>query len=103
MSKHTQGPWSVVDGHYPSMREIQGPSFKINIVMSATDLNFQDYLSRSADARLIAAAPELLEALIDIADDYSERFDMDSSSTNPGMKSVVEAARAAIRKALGEE
>ena len=55
-----------------------------------------------ANARLIAAAPELLEALIDIADDYSERFDMDSPSTNPGMKQVVAAARAAIAKAKGE-
>lgn len=63
--KHTPGPWAIVDGHYPCMKEISGPSFKINIVMSATDLDFNDFLKRSADARLIAAAPELLEALLD--------------------------------------
>lgn len=54
-------------------------------------------------AQLLSAAPELLEALIDIADDYSERFDMDSPSTNPGMKIVVENARAAIARAKGEK
>ncbi len=54
-----------------------------------------------ADARLIAAAPDLLEALEDIANDYAERFDMDSQSTNPGMKVVVENARAALAKARG--
>lgn len=46
---------------------------------------------------------ELLEALEDIANDYAERFDMDSQSTNPGMKIVVENARAAIAKARGEQ
>ena len=56
-----------------------------------------------ANARLIAAAPDLLEALEDIANDYADRFDMDSPSTNPGMKVVVENARAAIAKAKGEE
>lgn len=54
-----------------------------------------------ADARLISAAPDLLEALEDIANDYAERFDMDSQSTNPGMKVVVENARAALAKARG--
>ena len=96
MSKHSPGPWSVVDGHYPSMQEIQGPSFNINIVMSSTDLNFQDYLSRSADARLIAAAPELLEAL-------SSRVDL--YETDEGCRELDQyrKARAAIAKALGEE
>lgn len=61
--EHTPGPWSVVDGHYPCFRDIKGPSFGISIVMSATDLTFADYLQREADARLIAAAPDLLAAL----------------------------------------
>lgn len=38
----------------------------------------------------------LVEALEDIANDYADRFDMDSPSTNPGMKIVVENARAAL-------
>ena len=38
----------------------------------------------------------LVEALEDIANDYSDRFDMESPSTNPGMKAVVENAREAL-------
>ncbi|WP_319061951.1 hypothetical protein [Pseudomonas aeruginosa] len=60
---HTPGPWVVVDGHYPSFIEIKGPSFGISVVTTALDLDFNDYMSRTADARLIAAAPDLLEAL----------------------------------------
>lgn len=73
---HTPGPWTVVDGHYPSFREINGPSFKISIVMSATDLDFSDYIKREADAQLIAAAPELLEALqqVCLAHKFGERL-----------------------------
>ena len=48
-------------------------------------------------------APDLLSALREIADDYADRFDMDSPSTNPGMKYVVKQARAAIAKATGKD
>ena len=40
----------------------------------------------------------LLLALREIADDYADRFDMDSPSTNPGMKYVVQQARAALKE-----
>jgi hypothetical protein len=56
---HTPGPWKVVDGHYPSFKEVTGPSFKISVVMWATDLTEADYQKRNADLHLIAAAPEL--------------------------------------------
>jgi hypothetical protein len=62
-TQHTPGPWSVTDGHYPSFKQISGPSFKISVVMWATDLTEDDYRKRDADLHLIAAAPELLEAL----------------------------------------
>ena len=39
---------------------------------------------------------ELVAALKDITDDICERFDMESSSTNSGIKNCVERARAAI-------
>jgi hypothetical protein len=61
--KHTPGPWSVIDGYYPQFKEISGPSFKISAVMWAWDLNENDYQIRNADLQLIAAAPEMLEAL----------------------------------------
>ena len=50
----------------------------------------------------VAAAPDLLEALKEIAADYADRFDLDDPSTNPGIKSTIKQARAAIAKATGE-
>lgn len=97
MSNHTPGPWKVVDGHYPCMKEISGPSFRINIVMSATDIDFNDAVKRDADARLIAAAPELLSILKTLcALDESEVF-----VKRPWEETFAEA-RAAIAKATGE-
>lgn len=44
-----------------------------------------------------AAQIEMMrEALSDIADDYEDRFDMNSPSTNPGMKYVVKQSREAL-------
>lgn len=60
---HSPGPWSVVDGYYPSFRELHGASFRVSVVMSAPELTENDYLRRSADLSLIAAAPLLLDAL----------------------------------------
>jgi hypothetical protein len=60
------------------------------------------FANADADARLIAAAPELLVALKAIADDYADRFDLQNPSTNLGIKWAVEQAREAIAKATGE-
>ena len=67
MGSLTRGPWRVVDAKTPSIREIAGPSFYIGAVMWATDLTEQDYQSRSADLRLIAAAPEMYALVRDLA------------------------------------
>ena len=95
MSKqHTQGPWSVIDGHYPSFKEISGPSFKISVVMWATDLTEDDYRKRDADLHLISAAPDLLEALKAMLDSHED------ACTGYG-EGAAEKARAAIAKATG--
>lgn len=57
----------------------------------AVVVNFQDDKEMDADARLIAAAPELLEAL---------QMIMNGDFYMP--KESADAARAAIHKALGE-
>ena len=57
---------------------------------------------QKANANLIPAAPDLLEALEELTSDIAERFDMESPSTNPGIKHAVEAAHKAIAKAKGE-
>ncbi len=51
-----------------------------------------------ANARLIAAAPELLEGL----QRFAARFGNISGVGNGGLGRDVEAARAAIKKALGQ-
>lgn len=46
---------------------------------------------------------QMLEALEAIASDYAERFDLSSPSTNPGIKSTIAQARAAIDAARAAE
>lgn len=85
-AEHTAGPWPITWGH---VIDIGG----IATVPQTLDGR------HTANARLIAAAPELLEALREITADYADRFDLDSPSTNPGIKSSIKLARAAIAKA----
>ena len=73
MSKHTPGPWQVVGSN------VYGNNLRALLPMNA------------ADARLIAAAPDLLEALEDLLGWQTLAPD-----------DVVTAARAAIAKARGE-
>ncbi len=87
MSKHTPGPWSVWSD--PEQKDqCQYIDAKGMAVAHVFGIN------REANARLIAAAPDLLEALIEMVDDFgptpSDRF----RSLGP--------ARAAIAKATGE-
>ena len=82
-SKHTPGPWHVANG-------VQ--------VRSEKDQLARVWMMRTgegkANARLIAAAPELLEAI--------EELLSATQHLNP-CPATVEKARAAIAKAKGEE
>jgi hypothetical protein len=107
MSKHTPGPWKVEAGHYPSINVVVGPSFKINCVMWASDLTEDDYQKRTADLNLIAAAPDLLEALQmahKTLHAICERMTVGDRWTNEGQDLLdsLEPVAAAIRKATGE-
>lgn len=87
MSKHTKGPWIA--------RQVGGAGFPGQIGY-AIDFNEDqeqvvDFVYEEADARLIAAAPELLEALKWVI----ERNDAGQFIDGECMKS----ARAAIAKA----
>lgn len=50
---------------------------------------------------LLQQRNELQAALEVLVGDISDRFDMDSPSTNPGMKDAVSAALEAIAKSKG--
>lgn len=99
MSGHTPGPWAVIDGHYPAFKEVTGPSFKLSVVMLATDLTEDDYQKRDADLHLIAAAPDLLEALGQTLNAMIHLELSDSSKIE--WEASKAAAYAAIAKATG--
>ena len=97
MSKHTPGPWliaeSVVSRHaVTNMRRIRSKNEGLEHGAVCDVYGIQDGSEASANARLIAAAPDLLDALIEIvsADDSHELT-----------QKHIESARAAIAKATG--
>ena len=97
--KHTPGPW-VVD---PAVRQ----GFTVYAPKEGFIVGTQDEEGRfgaiesKANARLIAAAPDLLEALQDVC----ARLLYRGVSTNAGHpdRTALEVARAAIAKATGGE
>lgn len=107
MSKHTPGPWVK---HTPSnatqtaliAREL--PNHRRSIVAVIPDhlqhgnAAVTDWFEMEANARLVAAAPELLEALRNL---LAEGEFADYPNTRQWH--AVQAARAAITKATGEQ
>jgi hypothetical protein len=96
MSRHTPGPWQALDASEVGAIFInsgEGPVADIY----AKDAWWSD--SEKADARLIAAAPDLLEALSEML----ESFSMDNVGANAMARNInaKKSARAAIHKAVG--
>ncbi len=90
MSKHTKGPWTAsgFDEEYTDQINIKGDGFYVAAAIWMGNPGEQE-----ANARLIAAAPELLEALEAVL----QQVDDDSSYEE--MRADI---RAAIAKATGE-
>lgn len=87
-NKHTQAPWfHVWNGHYWDIQNTNKVHAPRDVHISA--MNFTP--RGEADARLVAAAPELLSAL-------EGMFDIKVT-----MKHRKKVARAAIKKAKGEQ
>jgi hypothetical protein len=97
---HTPGPWSFSDNtnmasgktHYTVYSNDDGYS-RLVICDTPYVKNFKHH---EANARLIAAAPELLEALEDVTDQMESIMRVSGFSYDGG---PLNAARAAIRKA----
>lgn len=83
-AKHTSGPWSVVE-----LPESSYGDFKVR--MGRTYINVDD----EANAKLIAAAPDLAEALIWILTNEH----IWSQFKLPGFDNDMDKARAALAKA----
>lgn len=92
-TKPTPGPWRMIDRPSREGFCVNGPEYVICPDICAASLE-----QRRANAALIAAAPELLEALRDLAN-VVEAEALYYWTTKP---SYI-AARAAIAKAKGEQ
>ena len=88
---HTPGPWNVTVS-------ISSGEVWLNGAPDGSGLQSQIVLlngvSRS-NARLIAAAPELLEALVIALDEIRQGMDYDGPNAYPFTKRTVDIARAA--------
>mgnify|MGYP001588607572 FL=1 len=95
MSAHTPGPWKIMPGWYALYRKIVSDRHTepMNILVSGGDGQDID-----ANARLIAAAPRMLEALeLSLIEQERATLGLGWLDT-PGIK----MARAAILQAKGE-
>ena len=98
-AKHTPGPWSLSDSFDRVERRVKHGDNPPLVWGIASGINsaHPDYMPRAeqiANARLIAAAPDLLAALYSIATDPSAIY----SGANAHIGDI---ARAAIAKATG--
>ncbi|WP_157952786.1 hypothetical protein [Agrobacterium pusense] len=93
--KHTPGPWELVSlSGYGSPFSIRMPYLSNNKDAPPTHYGVQS-IRRREDAHLIAAAPDLLEALIDCVGRFTEAFPA-AENYEP-----IQKARAAIARAEG--
>lgn len=121
MSKHTQGPWTIKlkpRKWNPTMccpeREvwvIKGPDKKHSPVATVRVAGYgmgPSMAVRKANATLIAAAPDLLEALEAVIEDLEGNIDgaLDGGASRDwleGATNRLDAAKAAITKATGAD
>ena len=104
----TQGPWIVLaresrpgmahEGYFRinGMTEDCEPEYHVATVIDANDLS-----QNEANARLIAAAPELFDALNALVNAVSP--DDNDKSCEPYFRPALKAARTALAKAQGAQ
>ena len=106
---HTPGPWVMKTvptsvghchkiGPFPSTSKYR-EQVHACVYVDGLGLKPEDAPELLANARLIAAAPELLEALIGAI----RKLELWGESENPEFFPELKAARAAIAKAKGEQ
>ena len=104
MNKHTPGPWTVISKQYSFLVNQGRKRSSIEICHGDTDINIPLYGTREqaeADARLIAAAPDMLVAL-KMAFKIPKPWIMGGRTiTEEEWNAAVDAVTAAIAKAEG--
>ena len=101
-TKHTPGPWAIDKTSNADSIELivtsthlQGQDDDVCSVYGGNDNNEQ---TREANARLIASAPELLEALETALTEISPAFNFDQAKYPEWVKQI----QSAIKKAKGQ-
>lgn len=103
--KHTPGPWGYQKCPKPQAHsDCRDHAWLViwNDGKYEGDLAIVQTEQAEANARLIAAAPELLEACRELLDLTSDLHEPDGSP-DPEVERINRAARAAIAKAEGDE
>ena len=107
MSKHTPGPWIAAryDGYGPRTTIRQGCERTGMRIASTFETTSPQNIERNeANARLIAAAPAMLEALEEMLEVHGVRWEhvRGDSSIPASWVELSDKARAAIKAAKGE-
>ena len=98
MSDFTQGPFSVAETRHKYDIVIRGPKNEpIALVLIAGFSKKEG----AANANLLAAAPDLLESLQNIAEYWNQ--DQNEAAMADACWHAIHTARAAIAKATGEQ
>jgi hypothetical protein len=98
MSKHTPGPWNIGTKNGARVWSENGET----LIADADASESLRKEIKKANARLIAAAPDLLEALTKLLD-MNERCDAGFAPHVELRFAIRDMARAAITKATGEQ
>jgi len=103
-TKHTPGPWQILD---PSGDPFESNTRKViasgkhgGLICDAS-VHWYDPVTARANARLIAAAPDLLAAL-ELALEQIGQFTGWGKVTDPDAEAALADGRAALAKAKGE-
>lgn len=93
----TEGKWTVVDGSSAGKQVISesAPKVRRNIASCGGQ-------KREQNANLIAAAPELLEALKEMLEAYDDGVGEEDEAGKPWEYEMWQRAYAAVHKALGQ-
>ena len=103
-TKYTPGPWFVWEGGvYAGMPKVKKRGYLkgYDAKICATDDMYGTARARKANARLIAAAPDLLEALQNIAEYWNQG--QNEAAMADACWHAIHTARAAIARATGEQ
>ena len=104
--KHTPGPWRVFGRMTGKVISENGPGMvEICETGDFRDAELVPFNAErwNADARLIAAAPDMLEALRDVVSDLFLQIESRRGPKAASQYPSIVAARAAIARATGEK